>query len=95
MNHKAPYYFGCQYGRGIWWGDYFLPEKIHEKIICWATSTKQLLNAGGGYQAPRKAAQSLPKKVGQNIKDKNRDKGFRDGDLSWGRSYEGGEVYTQ
>ena len=29
------------------------------------------------------------------IKDENRDKGFRDGDPSWGGSHEGGEVSTQ
>ena len=33
------------------------------------TSTKQLLNAGRGHQAPRKAAHSLPKEVEQFIKD--------------------------
>ena len=33
------------------------------------TSTKQLLNAGRGHQAPRKAAHSLPKEVAQFIKD--------------------------
>jgi len=33
------------------------------------------------------------KEVGQIIKDENRDKGFRDGDLSWGGSH--GEVSTQ
>ena len=35
-----------------------------------------------GHQAPRKAAHSLRKKVGQNIKDKKRDKRGRDGALS-------------
>ena len=40
----------------------------------------------------RKAVHSLPKKVGQNIKDKNRDKRVRDGDLSQGGSREGGQV---
>ena len=40
------------------------------------------LNAGEGHQAPRKAAHSLRKEVGQNIKDKKRDKRVRDGDLS-------------
>ena len=38
---------------------------------------KQLLNAGGGHQAPRKAAQCLQKEVGQNIKDKKREKRIR------------------
>ena len=35
--------------------------------------TKQLLNTGGGHQAPRKAALSY-QEVGQNVKDKKRDK---------------------
>ena len=38
------------------------------------------MNAGRGHQAPRKPAHSLQKEGGQNIKDKNRDKRFRDGD---------------
>ena len=29
-------------------------------------NVEQLLNAGGGHQAPRKAAHSLQKEVGQN-----------------------------
>ena len=53
------------------------------------------MNAGGGHQAPRKAAHSLLKEVGQNIKDKKRDKRVRDGDLSWEGSREGGEVSKQ
>ena len=53
---------------------------------------KQLLNAGRGHQAPRKAAHCLQKEVGQNIKDKKRDKRVRDGDLSQGGSCERGEV---
>ena len=44
---------------------------------------------------PRKAAHSLQKEVGQNIKDKKRDKRDRDGDPSWGGSREGGEVSKQ
>ena len=52
-------------------GDHFLPHKfIKRSFECWATSTKQLLNDRGRYQAPRKAAYSLWKEVGQNIKDK-------------------------
>jgi len=47
------------------------------------------LNAAGGHQAPRKAAHCLQKEVGQNIKDKKRDKRVRDGDLSRnGRSFQ-------
>ena len=58
----------------------------------WANSTKQLLKIGRGHQAPRKAAHCLQKEVGQNIKDKKRDKRVRDGVLSWGGSHERGEV---
>ena len=54
----------------------------------WATSTKQLLNTGGGDEEPRKAAHSLQKEVGQNIKDKKRDERVRDGDPPQGGSYE-------
>ena len=45
-------------------------------------STKQLLNAGRGHQASRKAAHCLRKEVGKNIKDKKGDKRGRDGALS-------------
>ena len=40
------------------------------------------MNAGRGHQAPRKAAHCLQKEVGQNIKDKKRDKRGRDRDQS-------------
>ena len=53
------------------------------------TSTKQLLKAGKGHQASRKAAHSLQKEIGQNIKDKKRDNRVRDGDPSRGGSREG------
>ena len=40
------------------------PPRIPQKSFeCWATSTKQLLNAGKGPQVPRKAAHSLQKEV--------------------------------
>ena len=38
---------------------------------------------------------SLRKEVEQDIKDKKTDKRFRDRDLSWGGSYEGGKMSTQ
>ena len=80
-------------GRRIEWGDHFLPNKFIERSFeCWANSTKQLLNIGGEHQPPRKAAHSLPKEVGQNIKDKKRDKRVRDRDLAQEGSREGGEV---
>ena len=64
------------------------PQLIERSFQCWANSTKQLLNAGRGHQAPIKGAHSLQKEVGQNIKDKKRDKGVRDGDPSWGGGHE-------
>ena len=64
-------------------GDHFLPHKFIERTFeHQANSTKQLLNAGRGHQAPRKAAHCLRKEVGQNIKDKMRDKRGSDGDPS-------------
>ena len=70
-----------KYGGGIGRGHHLLPHKfIKRSFECWATSTEQLLNTGGGHQAPRKAAHSLWKEVGQNIKDKKRNKIVRDRD---------------
>ena len=68
---------------------------IKSSFECWATSTKQLLYTGGGHLAPRKPALSLWKDVGQNIKDKKRDKTVRDEDLSWGESCKRGDVSKQ
>ena len=45
--------------------------------------TKQLLNAGRGHQAPRKADHCLQKQVVKNIKDEKRDKRGREGAPSW------------
>ena len=60
------------------------PQQIHQRTFeRWVNSTKQLLSAGREYQAPRKATHCLRKEVGQNIKDKKRDKRGRDGDPSW------------
>ena len=71
-----------------WWskrtGRPLSPQQIHQITFeCLANSTKQLLNSGRGHQAPRKVAHCLQKEVGQNIKDKKRDKRGRDRDLSW------------
>ena len=85
-----------QDGKGLGQGDHFLSNKFIKRLFEWlATSTKQLLNSGGGHQAPRKAAHSLWKEVGQNIKDKIRDKRVRDKDPSWGGSREGREASKQ
>ena len=81
-------------GRGIGRGDHFLPYKFIKRTFeCQANSTEQLLNAGRGHKTPRKAAHCLRKEVGQNIKDKKRDKRVRDGDPSRDGSLKRGEVY--
>ena len=88
VNHKLPDgQAGFRKDRGtvlrwfrIEWGDHFLPDKFIKKSFELRTnSTKQLLNAGGGLQAPRKSALFLQKEIEQNIKDKKRDKRVRDG----------------
>ena len=66
-------------GGEVGWGNHFLPHKFIKRTFKrWVNSTKQLLNASRGHQAPRKAAHSLRKEVGKNIKDKKRDKSGRD-----------------
>ena len=43
---------------GVGWGEHFLPHKFIKRAFKrWVYSTKQLLNAGRGHQAPRKATQ--------------------------------------
>ena len=80
-------------GGGIGQGDHFLSHKFTKRTFKRSeNSTKQLLNAGRGHQAPRKAAHCLRKEVGKNIKDKKRDKRGRDGALSWEGSLEKREV---
>ena len=55
-----------QDGRGIGRGDHFLSYKFIERTTeRWTKFTKQLLIASGGHQAPRKAAHSLQREVGQ------------------------------
>ena len=72
-----------QDGRGLGWGDHFLLHKFIKRTFQRSVnSTKQLLNAGRGHQAPRKADHCLQKQVGKNIKDEKRDKGSREGALS-------------
>ena len=50
------------------------------------------MNTGRGHQAPGKATHCLQKEVGQNIKDKKREKRVRDGDPSQEGSLKKGEV---
>ena len=84
-----------QDGGGIGWGDHFLPYKFIERAIePRANFTKELLIASWGHQEPGKAAHCLWKEVGQNIKDKKRDKRARDGDLSWEGSLNRGSFQT-
>ena len=62
-------------GRRVGRGEHFLPHKFIKRTFKHqVNSTKQLLNAGRGHQAPRKAAHCLQKEGGKNIKDKKRDK---------------------
>ena len=43
---------------GVGRGEHFLPHKFIKRAFkCRVNSTKQLLNAGRGHQAPRKATQ--------------------------------------
>ena len=82
-----------QDGREIGRGDHFLPHKfIKRSFEHRANSTKQLLNAGGGHQAPRKADHCLQKQVGKNIKHEKRDKRGREGAPSWEWSLKKREV---
>ena len=59
-----------------------------------ANFTKQLLIASWGHQAPRKATHCLRKEVGQNIKDKKRDKRAKDRDPSGEGSLNRGSFQT-
>ena len=64
-----------QDGGGVGQEDHFLPYKFIERTFeRWANFTKQLLTTSRRHQALRKAAHRLWKEVGQNIKDKKRDK---------------------
>ena len=51
----------CDYikdGGGVGRGEHFLPHKFIKRTFkCWVNTRKQLLNAGRGHQAPRKATQ--------------------------------------
>ena len=50
------------------------PPQVHQRTFKRrVNSTKQLLNAGRGHQAPRKATHCLQKEVGKNIKDKKKE----------------------
>ena len=52
-----------QDGGGVGWGKHFLPHKFIKRAFKHrVNSTKQLLNAGRGHQAPRKATQLLKRR---------------------------------
>ena len=70
----------------------FSPTNSLKEHLNTSNSTKQLLNAGRGHQAPRKADHCIRKEVGQNIKDIKRDKRGRDRDLSREGSLKRGQV---
>ena len=80
-----------------WWrnrtGRPLSPPQIHREIICtlskfYKTTSEHWWRTSG----TQKGSPLSSKEVGQNIKDKKRDKRVRDGDPSWGGSHEGGEV---
>ena len=76
--------------REIGRGDHFLAHKfIKRSFEHWESSTKQLMYTGRGHQAPRKTAHCLWKEIGQNLKDKKRDRIVRDRDPSCGGRHEG------
>ena len=53
----------CQDGGGVGRGKHFLPHKFIKRAFKRrVNSTKQLLNAGRGHQAPRKAVQLLERR---------------------------------
>ena len=80
---------------GIGRGDHFLSYKFIKRITEHrANFTKQLLIASWGHQAPRKATHCLPKEVGQNIKDKKRDKRAKNRDPSREGSLNRGSFQT-
>ena len=80
-------------GGGIEWGDHFSPtNSSKDHLNAEQISQNNILNTGRGHQAPRKAAHCLQKVVGQNIKDKKRDKRVKEGDPSWGGSLKRGEA---
>ena len=84
-----------QDGGGLGRGDHFLPYKFIKRTFeSWANFTKQLLTTSRRHQATRKADHHLRKEVGQNIKDKKRDKRARDGDPSWEGSHNRGSFQT-
>ena len=50
-------------GRGIGWGDHFLPHKFMRRTFKRRANSTKLLNAGRGHQTPRKASHFLQKEI--------------------------------
>jgi len=67
----------------------FSPTNSSKEHLNTVNSTKQLLNAGRGHQAPRKAAYFLRNVVGKTIKDKRSRDGaaFQEGSLKKRKKY--------
>ena len=64
----------CEDDGGVGRGKHFLPHTFIKRAFKRrVNSTKQLLNAGRGHQAARKATHCLRKEVGKNIKDKKKE----------------------
>ena len=69
-----------QDGGGVGRGEHFLPHKFIKRAFKRrVNSTKQLLNASRGHQAPRKATQLFERRYEKILKTKKRDKRGRDG----------------
>ena len=64
-------------GGGIGWGDHFLPQEIHQKII-WILRQVHKTTSERWHRTPgtRKAAHCLQKEVGQNIKRETKELGM-------------------
>ena len=64
-----------QGGRGVGWGEHFLSHKFIKRAFKrGVNSTKQLLNAGRGHQAPRKATQVFERRYEKIQKTKKETK---------------------
>ena len=76
-------------------GGHFLPHKFIKRLFelsKYHKTTSECWQRTPGHQAPRKAAHCCGKEVGQNIKDKKRDKRVRDRDPFQEGSLKRGEV---
>ena len=72
----------------------FSPTNSLKEHLNAEQTSQNNLTASRRHQVPRKAAHHLQKEVGQNIKDKKRNKRARDGDLSREGSHNRGSFQT-